>query len=105
MLPFTVEKITAGNPIMIDVKSADGKILLSGDIAHFDLWDLELAGSSSTDKTVPICFPHVEGSTPIRLAEKNMECWHICKKCGAALRKFDDDGDQDLFNFTMKLVA
>jgi len=102
MLPFTVEKITAGNPIMIDVKSADGKIALSGDISHFDLWDLEVS-NSSTEKTLPICIPHEEGSTPIRLAEKNLESWFVCKKCGSALRKFDDtEEEQDLFDFSVK---
>lgn len=104
LIPFTITKISAVNPITIDAKSPDGKIQISSDIKDFDLWDtLDLGSSPSSEKTVPLyCVPHQEGSTPIRLAEKNLECWFVCKKCGEALRKFDEDEEQDLFDFSVK---
>jgi hypothetical protein len=41
-------------------------------------------------KTSKICYPHVEGSTPVSLGDKNLEVWYICKNCGVALRPFKE---------------
>lgn len=42
---------------------------------------------SNTTDSVNKCSSCVKGEYPLKLVEKRMETWYICKKCGKAMER------------------